>query len=58
MIAAGIESVEEVVAFSAIGGFRRNFENGAADELRVLLQKGIMLRLRALVSRFPEFEAE
>jgi hypothetical protein len=40
-----------------IFGFRQTSEGAVSDELRVFLEKGIMLRLRALVSRYPDFKA-
>ncbi len=43
---------------SVLAGLRRTPENALAEELRVFLQRGIMQRLQALVSKYPEFTAD
>jgi hypothetical protein len=41
-----------------LSGFRESPEPAVGEELRVFMHKAIMLRLRALVSRYPDFKAE
>jgi hypothetical protein len=41
-----------------LSGFRQSPEPAVSEELRVFMHKAIMLRLRTLVSRYPDFRAE
>lgn len=43
---------------SVLSGFRQPVENVMADTADGFLQKAVLLRLRQLVSRYPDFKAE